>query len=335
VICPACGYKDIEAGDHRCGRCGRRLDRPFNSPPASDFPTPPAAISAGNAAASAALAPAPEWKHEVTEKLEEFRHRRARHQGLAAPGEEESEQEGDSDTVPALDLTQKVIPFEDIGADRIEPVIVDLPKRTLEPAPPEPESAPLQLEPAPPALPPLSRPAAQTPRAPSGEVAYPPEERNRFLSSAAYDAAPRPAAPVAIRALAGALDAAVATVAVGVFFGTFHLLGGALHFQQRPAAGLVLAALFIVGFYLFVYTCYVAETPGLLWTGLRVVDYDGQFPRAEQRLLRALGALLSGAALGLGYVWAFVDEEGLTWHDRMSRTYVVRDTGAPQYFRPR
>jgi uncharacterized RDD family membrane protein YckC len=331
VTCPACGYKDIEVGDHRCGRCGRRLDRPFISAPASELPTPPpAAIAVGSTGVSAALAPAPEWKHEVAERLDEFRHRRARHQGLAAPGDAGDDPDGDSDTVPPADLTQKIIPFEDIGADRIEPVIVDLPQRALETALPASEA--LDPEPAPSALPPLSRPA-QKPRVPSWNAADPPEERSP--SDAAYDAAPRPAAPVAVRALAGALDAAVATVAVGVFLGTFHLLGGALHFQQRAAAGLALAALFIVGFYLFVYTCYVAETPGLLWTGLRVVDYNGQFPRAEQRLLRALGALLSGAALGMGYLWAFVDEEGLTWHDRMSRTYVVRDTGAPQYFRPR
>ena len=40
----------------------------------------------------------------------------------------------------------------------------------------------------------------------------------------------------------------------------------------------------------------------------------------QQTALRFLGAIVSGAACGLGYVWALFDRNGYTWHDRLSRT---------------
>ena len=31
--------------------------------------------------------------------------------------------------------------------------------------------------------------------------------------------------------------------------------------------------------------------------------------------------ILSAVSLGLGFAWAFFDEDTLCWHDRMTRTY--------------
>jgi len=39
--------------------------------------------------------------------------------------------------------------------------------------------------------------------------------------------------------------------------------------------------------------------------------------------LRAAGYLLSAGTLFLGFLWALWDEDGLTWHDRLSRTYLT------------
>ena len=283
----------------------------------SPSPPPPVTRVTTSGGSAAALAPEPEWKQEVAERLEQFRHRRARQQGLFTPPEEE-----DSETVPEPDLHRKVISFEDIGADRIEPLIVERPERSQA------------------AVPPLEHQVKPDPRRAADRMPTPataPEAKHEATHDTQAPAAlttQRLVAPVAIRVIAGALDAAVAGVAVGLFLGIFYLLGGRLLLQPHALVGVGLAAAGVAAFYLFLYTCYVAETPGLLWTRLRVLDYDGDPPRAEQRLMRALGSLLSGAALGLGYLWALVDEEALTWHDRMSRTYIARDTRAPEHFRP-
>ncbi|MBI3666056.1 MAG: RDD family protein [Acidobacteria bacterium] len=108
-----------------------------------------------------------------------------------------------------------------------------------------------------------------------------------------------------------------------------------MSFDKRSGAGFALATALLFAFYFFSYIFYGSETPGLQWMGFHVLDYDGNPPRAGRRLVRALGALLSAAALGLGYLWAMADEEALTWHDRMSKTFVTRDPRAPHRFRPR
>jgi uncharacterized RDD family membrane protein YckC len=73
-----------------------------------------------------------------------------------------------------------------------------------------------------------------------------------------------------------------------------------------------------------------ATTPGLLWMGLEVRNLEGDLPTARQAAWRAFGYVVSSAALMLGFVWALVDSEGLTWHDRMSDTYVAVADGSPE-----
>ena len=39
---------------------------------------------------------------------------------------------------------------------------------------------------------------------------------------------------------------------------------------------------------------------------------------------RAAMKLVSGAVLGLGYLWMLWDAEKQTWHDKVAKTYVVK-----------
>jgi uncharacterized RDD family membrane protein YckC len=57
------------------------------------------------------------------------------------------------------------------------------------------------------------------------------------------------------------------------------------------------------------------------FAGLRLVDFDGRKPHRDARLLRQAAGFLSLCSLGLGLVWALVDEESLTWHDHISKTF--------------
>ena len=307
MICAACGYKDNEEGEHRCARCGRRLDRPASLLPSQPPRVPPRPPVSGGPAAAVA----PHWRHEVNERFEQFQDKRARRRE-AADQERENE---NGEEVPRPDPSQKLLSFEDFAAHRIEPLIVEPPRK--QPAAPAPAPSARAADPV---------LAGETV---SADNPLPEDDFPREILC------PNPVAPVALRGLAGALDLAVTTVAVALFLGTFHLLGGALHFDKRSGAGYGLAAVLLLAFYFFVYTFYGSETPGLQWLGLCVLDFDGSPPRAGRRLLRTLGAMLSAAALGLGYFWALADEEGLTWHDRMSKTFVTRDPRATQHFRPR
>jgi uncharacterized RDD family membrane protein YckC len=66
------------------------------------------------------------------------------------------------------------------------------------------------------------------------------------------------------------------------------------------------------------------------WTQLRLINFDGFVPEPRERLIRYLGACLSFAAAGLGVLWSLVDEESLTWHDHISKTFpTLRETDSP------
>jgi hypothetical protein len=63
----------------------------------------------------------------------------------------------------------------------------------------------------------------------------------------------------------------------------------------------------------------------MCWTQLQLVNFDGRRPERDQRLERLFASCLSVAAAFLGIIWALVDEECLTWHDHISKTFPTAD----------
>jgi uncharacterized RDD family membrane protein YckC len=65
------------------------------------------------------------------------------------------------------------------------------------------------------------------------------------------------------------------------------------------------------------------QTLGMRSWRLRLVTADGSRVPWGQALVRFLGACVSWLALGAGFLWALVDPDRLTWHDRLSGTVIV------------
>ncbi|MDQ3256171.1 MAG: RDD family protein, partial [Acidobacteriota bacterium] len=69
-----------------------------------------------------------------------------------------------------------------------------------------------------------------------------------------------------------------------------------------------------------------SRTWGMWLLSLSVVDADNALsPTTGQSVRRAAGYVLSLAVFGLGLVYALLDAEGRTAHDRLSGTIVIRD----------
>jgi len=131
-------------------------------------------------------------------------------------------------------------------------------------------------------------------------------------------------APVALpvhRLMAAAADASMIAIALGIFLAIFCLAGGHLAFSKSS----FLMSSCVVGGVVFLYRMLWClgggDTPGMRFAGLRLVDFDGRRPEREQRTIRLAASLLSIVSAGLGLVWALVDEENLTWHDHISKTF--------------
>jgi len=65
------------------------------------------------------------------------------------------------------------------------------------------------------------------------------------------------------------------------------------------------------------------QTLGMRAWRIRVVAGDGGTLTWRAATRRYFAALLSWALLGLGFVWIIFDRNGCSWHDRLSRTYLV------------
>ncbi len=75
--------------------------------------------------------------------------------------------------------------------------------------------------------------------------------------------------------------------------------------------------------YQIVFLKKLGTTPGKRLLKLKVISMDGGPLDNKQRLTRAAVSLLSGYAVGLGYVWAFLEPQRRGWHDLMAETRVV------------
>lgn len=132
----------------------------------------------------------------------------------------------------------------------------------------------------------------------------------------------RPVAGLLHRMLAAFLDASMITIAVGIVLAVFYLFGGRLSLDDHLALAMAgAAALALLAFYRILGILWEQDSPGMVWVRLRLVNFDGLRPTRRQRVCRMAGVLLSLAAAGFGFIWALADQEKLTWHDHISKTF--------------
>ena len=131
-----------------------------------------------------------------------------------------------------------------------------------------------------------------------------------------------PVASMDDRRIAAVIDLFCLLFAYGGFLGLFGSLGG--HFTLSKLSVAVCASTFAIVYlqYFALFTIFGGTTPGMMMRGLQVVSFSGDTPAPRQMLLRSAGYLLSAGTFFLGFLWAMWDEDELTWHDRLSRTYL-------------
>ena len=130
-------------------------------------------------------------------------------------------------------------------------------------------------------------------------------------------------APLGRRFLAGLTDAGVLLMGAAVFGIIFWRVCGRLSLAPLNIAVLGFVAVILIFAYFAVFTAIASATPGLLWVGCEIRNLRGDYPTARESFWRAFGVLVSLSALMLGFVWACFDSDGLTWHDRMSGTVIT------------
>jgi uncharacterized RDD family membrane protein YckC len=126
------------------------------------------------------------------------------------------------------------------------------------------------------------------------------------------------------RMLAGCIDALVVATAVTMFGYIFLRFASTVPPWRLDLE--ILGCLFAVLWAGYQYSVLVfsGTTPGLRLTHLQIQHFDGSPATRKLRRRRVLASILSAASLGLGYAWCFLDEDQLSWHDRITRTHLAR-----------
>jgi uncharacterized RDD family membrane protein YckC len=133
-----------------------------------------------------------------------------------------------------------------------------------------------------------------------------------------------PAASLDDRRHALLIDIACLAFAYGAFLALFGSLGGHFTLSKLSATVCFFTFAFVYLQYFGLFTVFGGSTPGMMVSGIQVASFTGDTPTPRQHLLRAVGYLLSAGTCFLGFLWVLWDEDGLTWHDRLSDTYLAR-----------
>jgi uncharacterized RDD family membrane protein YckC len=290
-----------------CLQCGAVLAKGARACTFCDSPEPPSEgegshSTQGNLALQAKADK--EWRGELNQRLQAYRARRRK----VLVGEGQSE-----------------LPFESPDAHEPENVAVEVYPQLEEAAPDHDDFAFTVAI----GRPPRKQEAVETrllidvsipPERPEHGVALPelPAGSRTRVSSGMF-----PVASIEERRGAALVDAACLAFAYGGFLALFGSLGGHFTFSKLSAAVCFFTFAFVYIQYFGLFTIFGGTTPGMMVRGLQVSSFSGESPTGRQYALRALGYMLSAGTLFLGFLWAIWDEDALTWHDRLSRTYLT------------
>jgi len=140
-------------------------------------------------------------------------------------------------------------------------------------------------------------------------------------------AAPLKVAPIQLRMMAGVVDLCVVLAGFLVFTAATvltitHFNPAGISMTPITAAISSVGAIVLLGFlYQLLFFTYSDATPGMRYARIGLCTFSDENPSRAALRRRIFAVALSSASLGLGVLWAILDDERLGWHDRISRMY--------------
>lgn len=129
-----------------------------------------------------------------------------------------------------------------------------------------------------------------------------------------------------LRLMAAVVDGCIITAALFAFIAAFAFtagkLSGSSHMSEQTAAIGVLGTLTVFALlYQLLFFTLSEATPGMRYARIALCTFSDDNPTRPAMRRRILATVLAACPLGIGFLWAWLDEDGLGWHDRISRMY--------------
>jgi uncharacterized RDD family membrane protein YckC len=159
--------------------------------------------------------------------------------------------------------------------------------------------------------------------------------------SAAFETAEAPflaelppqTAALNLRVMASVVDTCIVAAALLVFIAAFAVTVGKLSvgsasFSAIPQITPQIAAIAAAGtlavltlLYQLLFFTFSEATPGMRYARIGLCTFSDDNPSRSAMRRRIFAVILSACPLGIGFLWALLDDDGLGWHDRISRMY--------------
>ena len=124
---------------------------------------------------------------------------------------------------------------------------------------------------------------------------------------------------------------AAEAIDIAIVGGVYLLFVGVTYYQMpdpvmdKRIAGVYLAGLLVlIGVYFLLFMMSTSQTPGMKLKHLEAVTREGLPLDPRSACMRGFGYFISIVPLLLGFVWALLDPEHLTWADKVSGTFLKK-----------
>ena len=140
-------------------------------------------------------------------------------------------------------------------------------------------------------------------------------------------AVPFQVAPLDLRIMSAAVDTLAVLAGFLVFTAAFVLavsrfVPEGLHMSLQTAGLSAAGIILLLGvLYQYVFFTFSDATPGMRYARIGLCTFSDDNPTREAMRRRILALMLSATPFGVGLIWSLLDEDRLSWHDRISRMY--------------
>ncbi|HEY6413290.1 MAG TPA: RDD family protein [Edaphobacter sp.] len=134
------------------------------------------------------------------------------------------------------------------------------------------------------------------------------------------------AASLSLRLMSAMVDGILIFAAflgfIAVFALTCNKLGGPTQITLQIATiASIPTILFLALAYQLLFFTFNEATPGMRYARIGLCTLSDENPTRPQMRRRIVATILATCPMGIGLLWACLDDEGLGWHDRISRMY--------------
>jgi uncharacterized RDD family membrane protein YckC len=128
-----------------------------------------------------------------------------------------------------------------------------------------------------------------------------------------------------LRFMAAIVDGCIVVAALLAFIAAFAFTVGKVpdgHITAQTAGiGIAGTLTVLIFLYQLLFFTFSEATPGMRYARIALCTFADDNPTRPAMRRRIFATVLAACPLGIGFLWAWLDEDGLGWHDRISRMY--------------